>query len=193
MAPDHPERGTRGIEQNAIERHAIPPRFRQRRIGADDLGVQCSALQIFTHPQKTLGVDVDGDQLGELRLALGDERSLAAGRRAGIEHPLSRSEPERKGNALRPEILHGNDALGKTGQFVHVARRIQCQRVRLRAVSSCAPRPASRSRCAYSGAVVRRLSTRSHIGAWRSPAASSCVQRTGQSARSRSASHTGEA
>ena len=137
MAADHAERGTGGIEQNAIERHSVPPRPRQRRIGADDPGVQPSALQIFTHPHQTLGIDVDGDQFGELRLALGDERSLAAGRRAGIEHPLPRRESERKGDALGAEILHGNDAFGKTRQLVHVARRIQCQRVRHARLEPC--------------------------------------------------------
>ena len=53
--------------------------------------------------------------------------------------------------------------------------------------------PAARKVSIYASALVRRRSTRSHIGARASSAASSSVQRSGQSVRSRSASQPGEA
>ena len=103
------------------------------------------------------------------------------------------SRLERKRDALRAEILHRHDAVGKAGQLRDIARRVELHGLRNALLGVRGnTRRAQESRGSVRGR-ARRLFTRSHIGACASPAASNCVQRTGQSARSRSASQIGEA
>jgi hypothetical protein len=192
MAADHAERRARRVEQDAIERHAVPPRgglaaspltssARSRR--ASDSRARAPAAADRCRPPT---------RLAKIRLALRDQRGLAAGRRAGIEHPLAR-RPSARGKATHCAPSPApTPPLGEARQLVHVARRIERHRLRharLRRARRCPPPQAVE----ISSVVASRLLTRNHIGAWASPAASSCVQRTGQSARSRSASQTGEA
>ena len=145
MAADDPERRAGRIEQNAIERHPVPPVSGRTRIAVHDLGVQPAALEVLAHPREALAIDVDRDETSEPGLALGHERGLSPGRRAGIEHPLTRLEAQRKGDALRAEILHRNHALGKPRQLVDVARRLPAARPAARAARGDASMPASRS------------------------------------------------
>ena len=193
MTPDHAERRTRRIEQDAVVGHSVPP-------GAGAPASPCTRSACrrprsrFSRTRvEALGIDVDGRQLGEIRLPFRHQRRFAARRRAGIEHPLTRRQIERKGDALR------SDDPARTpnpGRIPAVRARRTAPRAERRSGtrgSALAPIPAVRSVSRYCAAVARRLSTRSHIGARVSPAASSWVQRTGQSARSRSASHTGDA
>ena len=122
---NHAERRTGCIEQDAIERHAIPPIIRSRGITGDDIRLQCAALKILPHARQPPGVDVDGDQAREIRLAFGDEGGLAAGCGANVEHPLPGREFQGKHHTLRADVLHRHHALGKAGQFLHVARCVQ--------------------------------------------------------------------
>src|SRR5271170_6263987 len=104
MPADHAQRRARCVEQNAVERLPVPPSLRRPRIGGQGLGLQLATYQIFPYPVKTLRIDVEGNQLGKLRFALRDERRLAAGRRAGIEHPLTWLKTQRKRDALCAQI-----------------------------------------------------------------------------------------
>ncbi len=97
-------------------------------IAADELGTQFSAAQVLSNPGEPLRVDVDRHQLAQMWFPFGDERRFSAGRGAGIEHPLTGRQAQGKCDALRSQVLHGNHALRKPGQVLHVARRIQHHR-----------------------------------------------------------------
>ena len=193
MAADHAERGAGRVEQDAIERHAVPPGRRRGRIAATSSACKPPRCKFSRTRMQPLRIDVDRHQLARSgsRSAMSAVFPPGAAQASSTRWPGG--QPQGKRHALRAQILHGHHALGESGQLVHIAGRIEHHRVghaRFGARADAGRRaasPDSLRRC------VRRLSTRSHIGACVSPAASSWVHRTGQSARRRSASQIGEA
>ena len=51
------------------------------------------ALQVLTNPVEPLRVYVDRHHFGQVRFSFRDESGFPAGRRTGIEYPLTRGEP----------------------------------------------------------------------------------------------------
>ena len=62
VAADDPERRAGCVEQNAVERHAVPPVFRSTRIAVHDLGRERAALEVLAHAAKAPAIEVDRDQ-----------------------------------------------------------------------------------------------------------------------------------
>ena len=102
--------------------------------------------------------------------------------------------PRPKGNATHcapKSCTETSPARSRAARARHRASPRQWPRAR--ALRRAPRSPPLRSSSRYLGGGRRRLLTRSHIGAWASLAASNWVQRTGQSARNRSANQIGAA
>src|SRR5450830_188647 len=78
VATDHAGGGTRRVEQNALERLAVPPGGGVAAVGGDQLGAQAQACEIFPHAHQALGFQVDGDDAGQVFFDFEDVTGLTA-------------------------------------------------------------------------------------------------------------------
>ncbi len=127
LAADDTGRRTRRVDENAIERAAIPPAVRIGSITHAHVGGQAEPLQVFAQTRQPPRVAVERGQFDIGRFQ--DMRALAAGRGAGIEHALAVMQVEQAHGLLRGAVLHRKQALAVTGQTGHVAARLEDQRV----------------------------------------------------------------
>src|SRR3989344_5117058 len=89
VATDHAGGGARSVEQDGLERLAVPPGGGVAAIGGDQLGAQAQACEVFPHAHQALGFQVDGDDAGQVFFDLQDVTRLTAGGAAGVQHPLA--------------------------------------------------------------------------------------------------------
>ncbi len=162
-------RRARRVEQDAIERTAIPPGFGLRRHRRSPRSAASPRrFEVLANARQARGVaEIERDQI-ELG-ALEHVRSLAAGRGAGVEHALSIGKIEQVGDALRGAVLHREEAVRITGQD---ASRRCCGPARShRQASACAaaamPSASGRRSTAARSRSPRRRLTRSVSGASR--------------------------
>lgn len=120
MPTNHAGRRTGRVEQNALERLAVPPGRRIARVGGHQLGLETQTLQVFGDPRQASGLEVQRGECGQARFAFEQVAGLAARRAAGIEHALARSEVEQSCGQLRRFVLHADAAFGEAGQALHV-------------------------------------------------------------------------
>ena len=116
MTPHYAGGRTGYIGQNGVKWAAVPPALDIAAIGNGDGGLQIQALQVFFNPPCPPGVDIERQQIEICHFQ--QMRGLAAGRRTGIKHARARLWRKQFGSALRPCILHRNNALKKTGQSI---------------------------------------------------------------------------
>ena len=69
MAAYHAERRARCIEQDPIERSAVPPRAGRGGIAGQDRGLETAPREIPAHARQAPGVDVEGGEPGKSGLA----------------------------------------------------------------------------------------------------------------------------
>ena len=122
VAADHARRAARRVDEDAIERRAVPPRVRRRRICRDDLRGEPEPVEVLLHERDARGVAVHGPDLATAADGFQDVTRLPAGRRARIENPLAWLELEQGGGPLRGDVLHGHRARSEPGQRLHPDR-----------------------------------------------------------------------
>ncbi|MNV36414.1 hypothetical protein D3C71_1278890 [compost metagenome] len=108
------------VQQDALERFAIPPRLGVATVGGNQFGAQFQAFEVLPHSHQTLGFEVHRHHAGQSRLGFEDMASLAARRTAGVEHSLARRQIEQIGGQLRGFVLHADPAFGEAWQAAHV-------------------------------------------------------------------------
>ncbi|MNE45710.1 hypothetical protein D3C80_1400090 [compost metagenome] len=89
MAADHAGGRARRVEQDALERLAVPPAGGVAGIAGDQLGVQLQAVEVFSHAGQPLGFEVDGHHVRQASLGLQQVAGFAARCAASIEHALA--------------------------------------------------------------------------------------------------------
>ncbi|MNX96948.1 hypothetical protein D3C86_1292930 [compost metagenome] len=120
VTANHAGGRARRVQQDALERFAIPPRLGVAAVGGDQFSAELEAFEVFANPHQTLGFQVHRHHAGQLRLGFEDVASLAARRAAGVEHPLAGCEVEQISGQLRGFVLHTDPAFGKPRQAAHV-------------------------------------------------------------------------
>src|SRR5579859_891967 len=130
MAPDHTERRARRVQQDAVERHPVPPIAGRTGIARHEFRAQAAALEVLPDAGQALWIDVECDEAREGRLAFGDQRRLAARCGAGVEDFLTGGKIQGKRDALRTQILHRDRALFEPRQIMYVAGRVERDRPR---------------------------------------------------------------
>ncbi len=125
VAADDTGGGAGSIQQDAVELTLRPPLFRCRRIAVDHLGGQADAIQVLLHPLEAVFIGIDGNHASQLGLTLQQVGSLAAGGRAGIQHPLARLWVEQCRGLLCGTILYRAVTHFEAGQLGHIARTLQ--------------------------------------------------------------------
>ncbi len=122
MTANHAERRTGRIEQYAVERGRHPTtgragRHRRQRLRRANLrGANSRRLS-----RAALGSMSTAINLLNSGFPFSDQRRLAAGRGAGVEHPLIGSQLQGKGDALGAQVLHRDHARRESGQVLHIA------------------------------------------------------------------------
>ena len=111
MTADHAGRGARHIEQDAVERFAVPPRRRLAGIGRDDLRSHSQPLQVLRDARQPLGRNIDRRQRSKFRRQLEQVTCFATRRGAGVENALARLRFEQMSRELRRCVLHRNQSL----------------------------------------------------------------------------------
>src|SRR5213595_3739987 len=106
MAADHPDRAARRVEQDPVERAAIPPVGRAGRIARDESRRQAEPVEVRADLVEPRAVAVEGTDLGEPGARLENVPGLAARRGARVEHALPRREIEELRRALRGDVLN---------------------------------------------------------------------------------------
>jgi hypothetical protein len=123
VAAHHSGRRAGNIREDAVERTAIPP------LGGN-AGVSCEYPDRVVGKLQAREVVADAGQPRLVRVErnevdvdkLGQVRRLAAGRRAGVEHALSRFGLQQRRRKLGAEILHRERSLDVSGQSLHGPR-----------------------------------------------------------------------
>ncbi|MNI93886.1 hypothetical protein D3C73_1519050 [compost metagenome] len=64
---DHASGRAGGVEEDALERFAVPPNGSVAAIGGDQFGIQTQAFEVFPHPHQALGFKVHRDHTGQCR------------------------------------------------------------------------------------------------------------------------------
>lgn len=133
MPPHNTGRGAGRVEQDAVERLLIPPHrglagvFR-KQVDAGTWQVrQAQPIQVLPDTTQTPGITIQRDQIeiGTFKQVAG----FTARGGARIQHAHARLRFEQKCRRLRPQILHGNQALRETGEFGNRNRGVQHQGV----------------------------------------------------------------
>ena len=129
MAADHAGGRTGCVEQDALERLAIPPALGGTGVVGDQCGVELQALEVFPNAHQSLGFQIQRNQPGQLRLAFEQVTGLATRCATGVQHALARRQVEQRGGQLCGFILHADPPFGKARQLMYVARRNQANAV----------------------------------------------------------------
>ncbi|KAG1548554.1 hypothetical protein G6F50_013435 [Rhizopus delemar] len=107
LAADHAGGRTRCIQQDRVERHAIPP-------GTGIAGISGQGLRVFAHAgtgigvtgaRQAPGVDIQRQQ-SQARVAFQQVRRFATGRCAGIQYARAGSGGQCIRRTLRRQVLH---------------------------------------------------------------------------------------
>ena len=128
MAPDDADGAAGGVDENALERAAVPPGFGVRRVGIDQRRGESESRETVRGELESVRIAVERHHLRQARTGLEHVRRLAAGRRAGVEDALSGSRVEVSGRKLRRGILHGDEPVGVTRQARRRRRFLEQQR-----------------------------------------------------------------
>ena len=157
MAADHAERRAGRVEQDAVERHAVPPGRGVGRIAGHELAPRRSPrAQVLARPARGAADRRRPRRAWRAAAALRDQRaSCRPGAAQASSTRCAGRERQRKRDALRAEVLHRDHALGKARQFAHVARRSSTSAA-ARAAPARAPMPAARSAARYRRCSLRR-------------------------------------
>ncbi|KAG1259031.1 hypothetical protein G6F65_015408 [Rhizopus arrhizus] len=119
LAADHAGGRTRCIQQDRVERHAIPP-------GTGIAGISGQGLRVFAHAgtgigvtgaRQAPGVDIQRQQ-SQARVAFQQVRRFATGRCAGIQDARAGSGGQCIRRTLRRQVLHRQRAVGEAGQLI---------------------------------------------------------------------------
>lgn len=111
VAADHPGGRARRVEEDALERLAVPPLPGGPGVGGDQAGLQAEPLEVFPNPYQAALLEVDGDHFGQSRLGFQQVAGLAARRTAGVEDTLAGRAFEQLGGQLRGFVLDADAAL----------------------------------------------------------------------------------
>ncbi|MNO94778.1 hypothetical protein D3C76_864050 [compost metagenome] len=125
----------RGIEEDALERLAVPPGGGVAAVGGDQFGAQFQAFEVLAHPHQAFGFKVHGDDAGQLGFGFEDMAGLAAGCTASVEHALARRQVQQIGSQLCRFVLHADPAFGEARQAAHVGGCIEDDAIA--AVNAC--------------------------------------------------------
>jgi hypothetical protein len=101
------------VDQDAVERLALPPAGGCAGIADHDLGVQPQPHQVLADAFGALGID--SSAVRSISRAFEQVAGLAAGCGAGIEHAHPSLEVGQIGGHLRGAVLHGERAILETG------------------------------------------------------------------------------
>ncbi len=128
LATDDAGRRTRRVQQDRVERLAVPPDRRLARIGGAQLRPHADPRERFAHPLQPPCVDIHRQQ-AQRAIAFEQVRRLAAGGGAGIEHTRTDGGRQRIGHQLRSAVLDRHVAAGEARQRGHGHRRIDANRI----------------------------------------------------------------
>ncbi len=116
MAANHAGRAARRVDEDPVERPAVPPLLRRRRVARDELGGEAESVEVLAH---------ELDALASRSTAHTSLRPPVASRMwpvfpPGAAHASSTRWPaatlEQRGRALRRQVLHRHLARGEPGQ-----------------------------------------------------------------------------
>src|ERR1700752_3721042 len=105
MTTNHARCAARRVDENPVERPAVPPAVRRRGIAGHDLRGEPEAIEVLAHARDALGIAIDGPHVAATADGLEDVPGLAAGRRASVEHALARRKRKQRRRALSRDVL----------------------------------------------------------------------------------------
>ena len=106
MTADHAGCRTRHVEQDAIERPAIPPVLDGGHVRNADLGVETEPGKILADPLDARPRNVQGRHLNGAPGALEHMAGLPSGGGAGVQHPVAGRRFEQVDRELGGGVLH---------------------------------------------------------------------------------------
>jgi len=130
VTADDPNRATRRIEQDSVERPAVPPIVGSGRVTPYHLRGEAEAREVVPDHREPAVVAIHRPNLVETGTGLEYVACLAARGCARVEHPLPGRKVEESGGALRGNILHRHVARGEPGQLVDGSWRLERNRSR---------------------------------------------------------------
>src|SRR5580704_7457097 len=127
MAPDDAGGGARRIDQDAVERPAIPEAGRLARIADGDTRGALQPPQRVLDERGALCIDVERGDFAAAAEELEQVPGLAARGRAGIQDAHASVHIEQPGGQLRARILYRDQTVREPRQVTHAYRVSQSQ------------------------------------------------------------------
>jgi hypothetical protein len=129
MAPHDARCAARRVEQDRVERTAVPPARRLRRIGGERPRLQTRRPSVSFDAAQPVGVAVERENIEVAELE--QVRRLPAGRRAGVEDAGAGREVRRQQRCreLGREVLDRDIAVGEAGQLADTAGPFETYRL----------------------------------------------------------------
>jgi hypothetical protein len=119
VAADHAGGRAWRVEQDALERFAVPPAGGVAAVGGDQLGAQAQAFEVFRTRTRRLASRSTATTPAS-GFGFEDVAGLAAGCAAGVEHALARRQVSSRSAASCGFVLHADPAFGEARQAAHV-------------------------------------------------------------------------
>ena len=116
MAAHHAACRARRVKQNGVEGLAVPPACRVAGVSRSNVGLEFESVESLANLDGSGGIDLQRSH-GAVR-ALENVGGLAAGSRAGVQHPVARLHGQQMRGKLRSCILNGAQPVGKAGNAV---------------------------------------------------------------------------